>query len=73
MPVRRVVMKLSTQGPATCNGTVARFVVGGLEDVETGEKAGSTQKREKGAPEKVRWPSKGLVRVYSYVGREYSS
>jgi hypothetical protein len=44
---RRVVVKMSTQGPTTCDGTVARFGAGGLEDVERDEEV-ERHAKEKG-------------------------
>ena len=38
LSARRMVVKKSTQGPTTCDGTVAQFGTGGLEGVEGDEK-----------------------------------
>ena len=47
VPIRRVFMKRSAQQPTTCNGMVARFIIGDLEGVEKGREAESTQEEEK--------------------------
>jgi hypothetical protein len=65
-------MKMSAQEPTTRDGTVVRFVAGGLEGVEKGEEAKSTrgEREEKGAPVMARWPSMGPVWVYLCVERK---
>ena len=69
VPVRRVVVKKSTQRPTKRDGTVAWFVGDGLEGGEESKKTQKYAKERggKGAPVKVCWPSMGLVRVYLYV------
>jgi hypothetical protein len=65
-----VVAETSTQGPTTCDGTVARRGAGGLESVEEGKRNLETRerkRREKEALAIVPWPSMGPVRVYLYV------